>query len=95
MGPSNGTDAWRGHLTGMPRIGHTYGLDEMAGALGVDRHTVWRWVDEHADSTGKWSHIDVGGHAVPAFRVGRSWRVAGPPLDRVLSGEPPSMALPS
>ena len=77
------------------KIGHTYGTDDVAGALGVDPRSVRRWVAEHADDTGKWSHIDVGGHAVPAFRVGRSWRIAGPPLDRVLNGEPPSTALPS
>lgn len=74
-------------MTATPRIGHTYGLEDVAGALGKDRRTVQDWIAANVDDTGKWSHIDVGGHAVPAFRVGRSWRVAGPPLDRVLRGE--------
>jgi hypothetical protein len=66
---------------------HTYTIDEVAHALGTDRTTVWRWVAAHADDAGQWSHIVVGGVNVPAFRAGRSWRIAGPALDRVLRGE--------
>lgn len=53
-------------------------VDEVAAYLRVSRSTVWRWCQAKK---------------VPAFKIGREWRISGPVLEEIVASQQKS-ALP-
>lgn len=47
-------------------------VDEVANYLRVSRSTVWRWCQAKR---------------VPAFKIGREWRISGPVLEELMAAQ--------
>ncbi len=47
-------------------------VDEVANYLRVSRSTVWRWCQAKK---------------VPAFKIGREWRISGPVLEELMAAQ--------
>ena len=54
-------------------------VEEVATYLRVSRSTVWRWCQSKK---------------VPAFKIGREWRISGPVLEDLVAAQQKSMISP-
>ena len=54
-------------------------VEEVAGYLRVSRSTVWRWCQAKK---------------VPAFKIGREWRISGPVLEDLVAAQQKALMTP-